>query len=383
MDFHLDHLLNLPDVTVSSCQQQEGFIFLQLDFINDGILCPHCQTYTDNLHQTRPVLVRDLSIFGQGVYLKVPRRQFICSQCGKYPTEPLDFVNKRSNYTKRYQEYIYEKVKELTIEQVSKNEQLSPEKVQNIFQKMTKLKKKDWGNPERLGLDEFSRQKGQGNLVTVVSNLDEGSLLEVINSHKSEEIIEALKQQPASIRENIQEVCVDMWGGFKKVITEVFPNALVVIDRFHVIKLVNKALNKLRLNLDLKGLKNRCLLLKNNQDLTEEEQRELRELLRISPCLSIAYELKEELRDIYEETTTVKKGLRSLKKWLISARVIFGKTADPLESHLQDICHYFIQRTTNGTMEGLNNKIKLILRQSYGFSNFDSMREKLLACLFK
>lgn len=77
-------------------------------------------------------------------------------------------------------------------------------------------------------------------------------------------------------------------------------------------------MNKLRLNLDLKSLKNRCLLLKNNQDLTEEEQRELRQLLSISPCLSIAYELKEELRDIYEETTTVKKGLRSLKKWLIS-----------------------------------------------------------------
>ncbi|MFM6191962.1 transposase, partial [Planktothrix sp.] len=53
-----------------------------------------------------------------------------------------------------------------------------------------------------------------------------------------------------------------------------------------------------------------------------------------------------------------------------------------LKHHLPDICHYFINRTTSGVMEGLNNRIKLILRQSYGFKNFEMMREKLLACLY-
>ncbi len=133
MDFHLDSILNLPNVTVLTCQQQEGFLILTLEFLNQGTICPHCQTYTDNLHQTRPILVRDLSICGQAVYLKVPRRQFICPHCGQYPTEPLEFLEKRRSYTKRYEEFIYEKVKELTVEQVSHNEQLSPEQVQNIF----------------------------------------------------------------------------------------------------------------------------------------------------------------------------------------------------------------------------------------------------------
>ena len=73
---------------------------------------------------------------------------------------------------------------------------------------------------------------------------------EVINSHKSDEIIAALKSQPQATRENVKEVSVDMWGGFQKVIKEVFPNALIVIDRFHVMKLVNKFLNKIRLLLD-------------------------------------------------------------------------------------------------------------------------------------
>ena len=81
----------------------------------------------------------------------------------------------------------------------------------------------------------------------------------------------------------MKEVCVDMWGGFPKVITEVFPNAVITIDRFHVMKLVNKSLNKLRLDLDLKGLKNRCLLLSNNQSLSEKKIRHLSKLLQQSP----------------------------------------------------------------------------------------------------
>ena len=259
---------------------------------------------------------------------------------------------------------------------------MSAEQVQTIFQRKASAKKKDWGEPERLSLDEFSRKKGKGNLVTVISDIDKGSLLEVIDSHKSDEIIEVLKAQPQAMRENVKEVSVDMWGGFEKVIKEVFPNALIVIDRFHVMKLVNKSLNKIRLLLGLKGLKNRCLLLINGTNLTEEEKTDLQELLNQSPCLSIAYELKEKLRDIYETSTSVKMGLRKLQKWLISARIIFGKTADTLERHIQGICHYFINRTTSGVRSGLNNKIKLILRQSYGFKNFDLMREKLLAYLF-
>ena len=115
--------------------------------------------------------------------------------------------------------------------------------------------------PEKLSLDEFSKKKGNRKFATVVCDLKKNSLLEVIDSHKSEEIIEVLKAQPLTIRENVKEVSVDMWGGFPKVIQEVFPNALIVIDRggcfwsrsisnhgvdrFHVMQLVNKALNQL------------------------------------------------------------------------------------------------------------------------------------------
>jgi transposase len=87
------------------------------------------------------------------------------------------------------------------------------------------------------------------------------------------------------MRASVKEVCVDMWGGFPKVIKEVFPNAKTVIDRFHVMKLIHKALNQIRLQLGLKGLQNKMLLLKNNEDLNELERTELQNLFQNSVIL--------------------------------------------------------------------------------------------------
>jgi transposase len=79
-------------------------------------------------------------------------------------------------------------------------------------------------------LDEVSRRKGHRDFTTVVCDIDRGKLLEVIDSHKQEDIIEILKQQPIELRERVEEVSVDMWGGFPKVVQEVFPNAQLVFD---------------------------------------------------------------------------------------------------------------------------------------------------------
>ena len=232
-----------------------------------------------------------------------------------------------------------------------------------------------------MSLDEFSRRKGKGRFATVLTDLDKSSLLEVVDSHKSDDIIAILNQQPESVRASVKEVCVDMWGGFPKVIKEVFPNAAIIIDRFHVMKLVSKSLNRLRVNLGFKGLINRYLLLSNNQSLSNEECQDLSEILNYSPSLSIADELKEDLRQIHESNLTVKGGLRAIKKWLVYARIMLESAADTIKKHLPEIANYFISRTTSGVTEGINTRIKLILRQSYGFKNFTLMRKKLLACL--
>lgn len=142
MDFHLDTLLNLPNIVADSYSTTLDAIVVKLQLVNAGINCPNCNEYISHVHQTRPVLVRDLSVFGQVVYLKVPRRQFYCSNCKTSPTELLSWVNKKQRQTNRYQEYLYEKVKELTVKQVSENEKMSEDAVQDIFHKVAQLKKR-------------------------------------------------------------------------------------------------------------------------------------------------------------------------------------------------------------------------------------------------
>ena len=118
--------------------------------------------------------------------------------------------------------------------QVSREEDLTYEEVLGIFNFVSNSQKKDWGTVKRLSMDEVSKRKGAREFVTVVSDIERSCLLEVIDSHKQQDILEALKQQPIEVRAQVTEVSVDMWGGFGKVIEEAFPNAVVVIDRFHV-----------------------------------------------------------------------------------------------------------------------------------------------------
>jgi transposase len=385
MNLNIDSFLNLPKVKVIDGGQISNFYLLQLQLTNQDINCPNCQKHLNVLHQVRYILVRDLSISGMEVYLKVPRRKYYCRECQKYTTERLEWLDSRKLLTSRYKEYIYGRVKDLTVEQVSRSENLGSKQVQKIFNELSRIeiKSQDWGMPKRLSLDEFSRRKGQGNFATILTDLDKGCLLEVIDSHRSEDIIKVLMLIPQAIREQVEEVCVDMWGGFPKVIETVFPNALIVIDRFHVQKLINKSLNKVRLKLEVKGLRNKFLLMMNQSQLTEKEKTELELTLKASPVLSIAHELKEEILTIYNSNISSVNAIRQIKKWLISAKIILTDVARTLDLHFSGICNYFNNRTTSGVTEGLNTRIKLILRQSYGFKNFDMMRDKLLVCLFK
>lgn len=143
MDFHLDSLLNLPNITVESCTHQDEQVYLRLRFLTEKSDCPHCQNLSDELHQNRPMQIRDLSVFGKFVYLYVPRRQFYCSHCQRYFTERLTFVDWERRYTQRYEDYVYQQVQNTSIEQVSRSEGLSWDQVQGIFKhKFAQEKKK-------------------------------------------------------------------------------------------------------------------------------------------------------------------------------------------------------------------------------------------------
>ena len=97
---------------------------------------------------------------------------------------------------------------------------------------------------------------------------------------------------------------------------------------------------------------------------------------------SPAYFLKEEFRDIYETHQTAEEAEILLQVWMKKAAKFYNESIKTINNHLQGICNYFHERVTSGMMEGINNKIKLIKRQAYGFTNFNHLRMRLLVAFF-
>ncbi|WP_445300921.1 transposase family protein [Microcoleus sp. BR0-C5] len=86
------------------------------------MICPHCNNYTEEIHQNRSILARDLSFFGRSVYLQVPRLQFYCHTCQRYSTEQLEFLDKKRRHTQRYEQNIYARVQKSSISQIGREE---------------------------------------------------------------------------------------------------------------------------------------------------------------------------------------------------------------------------------------------------------------------
>ena len=376
----ISRLLNLPGAAVQGYAEVEGFICIYLEITASGACCPHCGRCSEELHQDRPILIRDLPAFGQEILLKVPRRQFYCHFCQRYFTEQLEFLNFNRHHTKRYEENIFQRICSSTIEQISREEHLSADEIRGIFDYIwTQRQPKNWSGAKRLSIDEIAMRKGHKNFVGVVSDIDAKTLLDVAPSNSQEAMIEMLSQQPIEVREQVNEVSVDMWGGYPKVIEEMFPNAILVFDRFHVIKGVNSELNKIRRDEGITDRGSKFILLKNFEDLSDEQEEKLIVTLRRSETLKEAYLLKEELREIYETYYTVDEGMSEIEKWLIKSQKLYQEATQTIRNHLQGICNYFTSRATSGVMEGINNRIQLIKRQAYGFVNFDNFRSRLLA----
>lgn len=145
MDIHLTHLLNLPGILVETCSHLEDSICFQIGYVASGISCPHCNKYTEELHQIRSILVKDLSAFGKDVYLQIPRCQFYCYQCKRFSTERLECIDFNRRHTKRYEVAVYQQVQHKSIEQVSREERISSDEVRGIFNHIALQLKKTLG----------------------------------------------------------------------------------------------------------------------------------------------------------------------------------------------------------------------------------------------
>lgn len=184
---------------------------------------------------------------------------------------------------------------------------------------------------------------------------------------------------------------MDLWMPYKQAIQEVLPDAEIVADRYHVTKNLNNVLDKARRAIQkhlpkdmaskLKGL--RWVLLKNQEDLDATGRQKLQAVYELSPLLRKLHQLKERFRSIFEHITDRKQAERFLQAWVCEVKqlgcdklLVFVKT---MERWWEPILNYFNQRITNGMVEGINNRVKLIKRRAYGYRNVTNFRNRIVA----
>ena len=399
----LTELLDLDDIKVISHRLHEGIgIILKTESKKLDANCPNCGTKSHNLHQNHRHIVKDLPFGEKSVFLEINRRQFKCRKCQKPFSEHLDFVRKKRTYTKRLAHKTIQEVLENDIHSVASKGIVTTEEIERMLKDASEeLSESRPLNLKRLGIDEIALVKGKGHYCAVLIDLDTSKVITMLSDRTKIVIAEVLTGWGFEVLERIEEVSIDLWQGYKNLVIELMPNAQVVADRFHVMIQINKELDtqrkrekrnveelikKTKLAADkveyeqiLEGLKSsKYPLLKNEDNLSEEQLNKLIQVKSVSPILKVMYELKEKFRKIFNHTNDWYAGVFKLGMWLSRAKKYFPKSNNTIIRWFDEVIAYFDNGTNSGTVEGINNKLKLIKRSGYGFRNFENFRVRCL-----
>lgn len=396
MKFTVEQILNLSEMQVLDFQELEGEeIIITIEKRVNYSTCPSCGKITPSIHQNHWRMIHDLPWNKKPVLLKINRRQFKCHECKKVFSEQLDFVDKSKGYTKRLASDIVEQVLNSNIHSVAQRNGLSDEEVESMLKKhISQILNINLSQLKKLGIDEIALVKGQGNYLAVLVDLDSHKPIEIVHSRKIEDIREVIVSWGVDVLNQIEEVSIDLWSPYKKLVEELMPNANITADRFHVMKQITDELDTLRKNekkaamsLDNELEKARKLaalnkskysLLKNEDSLSEKQKSKLQFVLEVSPNLAKMHTLKEQFRQIFDTTKSWGDSITQLLDWMYDARSYFPKSLGTMVRWFGEIVGYFDNRTTSGTVEGINNKLKLIKRLGYGFRNFSNFRLRSL-----
>jgi len=336
---------------------------------------------------------RTLPVGGKSVTLlaKIPR--VACDDCGKTRQVPIGFADPRRTYSKSFQRYVLELSRHTTIKAAAEHLGISWDMVKEIQKEHLQ---RHYSRPKlkhlrQIAIDEISTGKGH-RYITLVLDLETGAVV-YVGRGKGADALQPFWKRLLASHANIEAVATDMSPAYIGAVTANLPRATLVFDRFHVIKLYNDKLSELRRDLHrqltdtmqknaLKGI--RWLLLKRPEhlDASRREPERLQEALRLNEPLAIAYYLKEELNELWEQDDQ-ETAASLLMDWITYAEStcirMLTQFAKTLRFHARGILAYYDYPISTGPLEGTNNKIKTMKRQAYGFRDPEFLKLKIYA----
>jgi transposase len=394
--------LDIPDVRVLQTElTKAGELILTVESTLPSATCRRCgRTITERHGVDEPRLLRHLPILGRVVYLRLRPKRFRCPWCDDHPTttQQLDWYDPNALHTKAYERHLIVQMVNSTLTDVQAKEDVTVAALLGILDRWIATSV-DWDALApftTVGIDEIALLKGHRDFVAVISARTESGelhVLAVLPDRLKATVLTWLLSIPAAIRSRITTVCTDIWEGYITAVEEALPDATIVLDRFHVMRHARDGVDSLRKQ-ELRRLKKELPkeaaeelkhtlwpFRKRSEALDDAEQERLETLLGHSPPLRQAYTLREQLTTIFDTARSKADGLRRLGFWRRRVEKSTLSCFDPflklLDTWLDRIANYFINRQNSGFVEGLNNKLKVLKRRCYGLRNVARLFQRL------
>lgn len=388
----LYHALGIREQECSHVRYKDNSIIIEMQTRSDKLCCPCCHSKQFILSGSHTREIRSVPIGSKSVVLKMKIQRIKCKSCGCVRQENVHFLTGKRGYTNRFSRLVVELSHIGTIQDVARFLHLSWDTVKDIQKRYLQ---RHYANPnirglEYIGIDEFAVAKGH-HYKTIVVNLINGQVI-YVGDGKGADALDAFWKKVKKEKCMIKAVATDLSAAFISSVMSHAPNATLVFDHFHVVKLMNDALDNIRRSLyreekDLNKRKvlkgTRWLLLCNGKDIFDKNfKSRLDNALALNEPLMKAYYLKESLKEIWMQITR-EKAKEVMDNWLEQAYQAnipkLTSFANTLKAHRWGILAWYNYHISTAKLEGINNKIKTMKRQAFGYRDQKFFELKILA----
>lgn len=367
--------------------ESSGQFHIFLDFKRGAKFpCPHCGHEHNGVHDIanddRMWRHKDFWQYQTYLHARIPRIK--CDSCNKILTVKVDWSRPKAGFTWLFEAYVMQLMKEMPVSAVAREVKEHDTRLWRVFHYYVQknMDELDLSNLTRIAVDETSSRRGH-RYVTLVVDVDSKRVI-FATEGKDSSVIQSFKNHLESKGVEataIKECCCDMSPAFIKGIEEAFPEAHITFDKFHVMKLVNEAVDKVRREEQADEpllKKTRYLWLKNAQNLSNPQLEKLTKLKDSHLKTAKAYRLRLALQSMWS-TSTLFSGwyFDDWYNWAIRSRLepMVG-VARTLKKHEKGILRWFTSRMTNGLLEGINSLVQASKRKARGYrstKNFIAM----------
>ena len=388
---NITDLLNLQDVKQDKIKYSKNLIELWISCPVKQHICPCCKNKTSRVHDYYLRSFNHISVGKRNTRVYYKQRRYFCTNCGKRFAETNSFVEKFYRHSNDVVNSVFDDLTDIrSFSQIGKDNNMSAQNVIRLMCKFMPIFHNVTTLPEAIGIDEFRGNAGGNKFQVVITDLKTHKVIDVVSARTEEALYLFFKN--ISNAKDVKLVTMDLSLFFKKIIQDTFPNAKIIADTFHFVRLMHWALDNIRKTVQ-KGLpKNmriyfkhsRSVLHKRIDDLDVDSFKQLCNMLDQDENLRWAYSIIQNLFELTDEKEPDKK-VALFKEFMTYASKCdlpeFNKHLDTYFKWHKYIVNSFYTGYSNGITEGLNTKIKTLKRISFGFRSFKNFRLRILmAC---